>query len=371
MIGWKPIVAIILIAAFVFAVFSVMVPLTVVEKSTQRLFVEYGGQDWYVATAFELMPLMAVSPPGGLTPDSTVSVQEKITCADESEKYQPSSDEDYFTITSIVFGIQINGVPAANSPPLSFPDEYRKTSGDVILPSVPFSFPVLSHFNATAGDEIKVTVWIKIDAYHIYTQMGIPFQHAQAYSFSGGSIADDIPGETPDPGPGPGPDPGTGGSWKFTVQDSVTHSPIVGADVHFGTMSGKTDSTGVYTFNNIPPGTYSFTISANGYAPTTKSGLVIEETNNDFESIIRLVKSGGGGNETAGTDWAPLIICGSAGAVVLLIFSMLYVSRSNPFYLAIGIIIFLILSGIGAALTFGLISFESGSVITEALKWTY
>ena len=62
------------------------------------------------------------------------------------------------------------------------------------------------------------------------------------------------------------------GTASFTVIDRVTGAPIEFASVLFsdnpdGDYQGETDENGVVSFASLQPGTYSFTVSAPGYAP--------------------------------------------------------------------------------------------------------
>jgi thermitase len=61
------------------------------------------------------------------------------------------------------------------------------------------------------------------------------------------------------------------GTIAGTVADASTRSPIAGATVRVGTRSTKADARGAYTFANVPPGSYTISASASGYASVSQS----------------------------------------------------------------------------------------------------
>ena len=62
------------------------------------------------------------------------------------------------------------------------------------------------------------------------------------------------------------------------VKDEVTQKPIQGALVYLsGTnYSASTDSTGVYSFMDIPPGTYTIVVKRDGFVIKTIPGVVVQ-----------------------------------------------------------------------------------------------
>jgi phosphatidylinositol-3-phosphatase len=66
----------------------------------------------------------------------------------------------------------------------------------------------------------------------------------------------------------------TPGSISGHVTNSATGAAIAGATVSFSGGSTTTDSSGAYSFNTVPPGTYSVTASGNGFTSQTNSVTV-------------------------------------------------------------------------------------------------
>jgi hypothetical protein len=136
-------------------------------------------------------------------------------------------------------------------------------------------------------------------------------------------------------------------------------NPIVNATIKLGTLTGVTNAAGQYTFTSITPGSYVVTITADGY--TTKSGnkLIVAGAQS---STYNLIPNGG-------FDWLPTIILGAIGGVIFLLGVIGYSTRSNPVYLFLGFVALAICLIVGLMLSFNLISFDSGAVITEAVTW--
>jgi hypothetical protein len=79
---------------------------------------------------------------------------------------------------------------------------------------------------------------------------------------------------------------GTTGKIAGVVSDESTGDPLVGANVFLeGTaMGSSTDEDGFYFINNIPPGTFSVTVSYVGYDKMTKSNVsVMVDRTTDLE----------------------------------------------------------------------------------------
>ena len=79
---------------------------------------------------------------------------------------------------------------------------------------------------------------------------------------------------------------GTGGTVSGAVTDSATSNPISGATVALGSRTATTNASGVYTFLDIPAGTYpSITASFAGYGSSTVTSIVVADaatTTQDF-----------------------------------------------------------------------------------------
>src|SRR5258705_2664470 len=71
---------------------------------------------------------------------------------------------------------------------------------------------------------------------------------------------------------------GTGGHVSGPVTDSATSNPISGASVALGSRTTTTNSSGVYTFSNLPAGTYpGMTASFAGYGSSTATSIVVAD----------------------------------------------------------------------------------------------
>ena len=72
-----------------------------------------------------------------------------------------------------------------------------------------------------------------------------------------------------------------------TVTDQSTGRPVSGATLTFNTSTtATTDTNGTYNFGNLPPATYSITISKTGYQTTTKNVLVVSATASAMADIL-------------------------------------------------------------------------------------
>jgi hypothetical protein len=71
---------------------------------------------------------------------------------------------------------------------------------------------------------------------------------------------------------------GAGGTLSGTVTDSVTSNPISGVTVDFGSRTTTTEPNGVYTFSDLPAGTYpSIVASLAGYGSSTATSIVVTD----------------------------------------------------------------------------------------------
>ena len=73
----------------------------------------------------------------------------------------------------------------------------------------------------------------------------------------------------------------TTGGLQGTIKDTsgavVTGATVtLSSDALIGAKTAKTDSTGYYRFANLPPGTYTITVTAHGFTTLKQSGQVIE-----------------------------------------------------------------------------------------------
>ncbi|HXU38798.1 MAG TPA: carboxypeptidase regulatory-like domain-containing protein, partial [Blastocatellia bacterium] len=72
---------------------------------------------------------------------------------------------------------------------------------------------------------------------------------------------------------------GSGGTVSGTVTDAGTSSPISGATVALGARTTTTNGSGVYSFTNIPAGTYpSITASFAGYGSSTATTIAVSDS---------------------------------------------------------------------------------------------
>jgi hypothetical protein len=71
---------------------------------------------------------------------------------------------------------------------------------------------------------------------------------------------------------------GGGGTIQGTVTDASTTNPIVGATVKLGSRTATTNASGVYSFTNLPAGTYPYiTASHPGYVSQTVNSVVVTD----------------------------------------------------------------------------------------------
>ncbi|MBV9927595.1 MAG: carboxypeptidase regulatory-like domain-containing protein [Acidobacteria bacterium] len=71
---------------------------------------------------------------------------------------------------------------------------------------------------------------------------------------------------------------GAGGTVQGTVTVSAGGAPLAGATVALGSRTTTTNASGVYSFTNIPAGTYpSITASFPGYAPKTTTSVLVAD----------------------------------------------------------------------------------------------
>ncbi|HEV8369321.1 MAG TPA: Ig-like domain repeat protein [Pyrinomonadaceae bacterium] len=69
---------------------------------------------------------------------------------------------------------------------------------------------------------------------------------------------------------------GAGGTVSGTVTDSVTSNPISGAKVALGSRTTITNASGIYSFSNLPAGTYpGITASFAGYGSSTSTSILV------------------------------------------------------------------------------------------------
>jgi hypothetical protein len=155
------------------------------------------------------------------------------------------------------------------------------------------------------------------------------------------------------------PIPPGANSWTVTILDNATSKPIVNATIKLGTLTGITNAAGQYTFTAITPGRYALTIKADGYASKHGNKTIVAGAQS---STYNLIPNGG-------FDWLPTIILGAIGGVIFLLGVIGYSTRSNPVYLFLGFAALAICLIVGLMLSFNLISFESGAVITGAIAW--
>jgi sugar lactone lactonase YvrE len=79
-----------------------------------------------------------------------------------------------------------------------------------------------------------------------------------------------------------------GTSLKGSIADSVTKSPIQGAQIVLGTVTNTTPAAGTFEFTNLNTGAFSVTVSATGYTAATFSGTLVAGQNDVGK--IELVK---------------------------------------------------------------------------------
>jgi hypothetical protein len=77
-----------------------------------------------------------------------------------------------------------------------------------------------------------------------------------------------------------------------TVTNSGNGAPVAGATVRTGSRTTTTDGAGVFQLYNLPVGTYSLTISAQGYTAKTVSGVVITDRSTTTSNIALQAVSG-------------------------------------------------------------------------------
>jgi N-acetylneuraminic acid mutarotase len=115
---------------------------------------------------------------------------------------------------------------------------------------------------------------------------------------------------------------GPHGTVKGVVTSSATSKPITGAKVTAGTSSALTAADGSYTLS-VPEGTYDITASAYGFAPITRSGVVVADGATVAESfaLATVPSKSVSGNVTDGSghNWplyAKISVADTPGAPV-------------------------------------------------------
>ena len=105
------------------------------------------------------------------------------------------------------------------------------------------------------------------------------------------------------------------GTLRGTVWDAMTGLPIAGATVDAGAAgTTSTGADGIYTFTNVPEGSYTAAASKTGYGPESAGGVVVvggQSTTQDFalnptpataiDDIINAVDEAVGDGSLAGT----------------------------------------------------------------------
>jgi hypothetical protein len=149
-----------------------------------------------------------------------------------------------------------------------------------------------------------------------------------------------------------------------------TTDPIMNAIIHVGSFTTLSLTDGSYSIL-VPAGSYSIEASAVGFNTTHYAQNPLTVVDGDVKTGINIqMPIGGGGNDdTTPTDWLPTIILGAIGGVIFLLGIIGYSTRSNPVYLFLGFCALAICLIVGLMLTFNLISFDSGAVITGAVAW--
>jgi thermitase len=99
------------------------------------------------------------------------------------------------------------------------------------------------------------------------------------------------------------------GSITGSVTNAKDGSPVVGAAVSDGTRTTSTDTTGKYTINNVPPGTYQVTVSKSGYYSSSSSVTVLAGTTTvaNFSLNEIIVPGSISGTVTSAKDGSPLV----------------------------------------------------------------
>lgn len=114
---------------------------------------------------------------------------------------------------------------------------------------------------------------------------------------------------SPNGGGGDGGDGGNGGGEtvgivRGEIKNSKTNAPVSGATVSFTSLnkSTTTNSTGVYSFPNIPIGKQNVTVTATKY--TTYSGTItVTEGDTNYNKIPSIVPINGNGGNGGGDNW--------------------------------------------------------------------
>src|SRR4030095_4889770 len=81
---------------------------------------------------------------------------------------------------------------------------------------------------------------------------------------------------------------GAGGTVSGTVTNSVTTNPISGAKVELGSRTTSTNASGIYTFSNLPAGTYpAIRASFQGYGSSTATNIVVTDGATTTQTVSR------------------------------------------------------------------------------------
>ena len=110
----------------------------------------------------------------------------------------------------------------------------------------------------------------------------------------------------------------TSGTVFGSVQDSsgalVPNAAIVAADSATGvTRNGTSSSTGTFSLPNLPPGTYTIEVSAPGFRPLSKSGVILNAADNLNAGVFALEVGGTTSTVTVSADTGDLQVQTDSG----------------------------------------------------------